>query len=73
MSKKEVLGRCMWGTCACLVPILFLGGSGHEKLPELAHQKALEKSLGIKGQSCPVPRLSHKAVRLHTSHVVRMG
>ena len=38
------------------------GGSGHDKLPKLAHQKALEKSLGIKDQSCPVLPLSHKAM-----------
>ena len=38
------------------------GGSSHDKLPELAHQKALEKSLGIKDQSCPVLRLRHKTV-----------
>ena len=38
----------------------FLGGgwSSHVKLPELAHQKALKKSLGIKDQSCPVLQLS---------------
>ena len=28
-------------------------------LPKLAQKKALEKSLGIKDQSCPVLRLSH--------------
>ena len=38
------------------------GGSSHDELPELAHLKALEKSLGIKDQSCPVLRLSHKTV-----------
>ena len=43
-------------------PMVFLGGSSDDKLPELAHQKALEKSLGIKDQSCPVLRLSHKTV-----------
>ena len=37
-------------------------GSSDNKLPELAHQKALEKALGIKDQSCPVLRLSHKTV-----------
>ena len=41
----------------------FWGGSSHDELPELAHHKALEKSLGIKDQSCPVLRLSHKAAR----------
>ena len=35
------------------------GGSSHDKPPELAHQKALEKSLGIKHQSYPVLQLSH--------------
>jgi hypothetical protein len=40
----------------------FFGGSSHDKLPELAHQKALEKSLGVKDQSCPVRRLSQKTV-----------
>ena len=39
---------------------IFFGGSRHDKLPELPHQKALAKSLGIKDQSCPVLRLSHK-------------
>ena len=37
-------------------------GSHHDKLPKLAHQKALKRSLGIKDQSCPVLRLSHKTV-----------
>ena len=38
-------------------PILFFSfGPNHDKLPELAHQKALEESLGIKDQSCPVLR-----------------
>ena len=35
---------------------------GHDELPELARQKALEKYLGIKDQSCPVLRLSQKTV-----------
>ena len=48
-------------------PMVLLGGSSNDKLPELAHQKALEESLGIKDQSCPVARgggvrLSHKTV-----------
>ena len=38
---------------------IFFGGSSHD---ELAHQKALDKSLGIKDQSSPVLRLSHKTV-----------
>ena len=42
--------------------LFFGGGSSHDKLPELAHQKALEKSLGIKDQGCPVLRLSHEAM-----------
>ena len=37
-------------------------GSSHDELLELAHYKALDKSLGIKDQSCPVLRLSHKTV-----------
>ena len=37
------------------------GASGHRKLGKPAHQKALEKSLGIKDQSCLMLRLSHKA------------
>ena len=65
-------------TCLCLVVVsdyhyvccsgnvFFVGGSSHDKLPELAHQKALEKSLGIKDQSCPVLRLSQKTVWLRT-------
>ena len=36
-------------------------GPGHGKLEKPPHQKALEKSLGIKDQSCPMLRLSHKA------------
>ena len=36
------------------------GGSSHDKLPELAHQKVPKKSLRIKDQSCPGLRLSHK-------------
>ena len=38
------------------------GGSGHDKLPKLARQKALKKSLRIKDQSCPVLCLSHNAM-----------
>ena len=38
------------------------GGQATISLPELAHQKALEKSLGIKEQSFPVQRLSPKTV-----------
>jgi hypothetical protein len=41
----------------------FWGGSGHSKLAKSAHQKALEQSLGIKVQSRPMLRLSHKAMR----------
>ena len=42
----------------------FRGGgcSGHAKLAKPTHQDALEKSLGIKDQSCPMPRLSHMAM-----------
>ena len=43
----------------------FLGGglvSGHGKLAKPAHQKALETSLRIKDQGCPMLRLSHKAM-----------
>ena len=35
-------------------------GSSHGDLPRPPHQKALEKSLGIKGQSCAMLRLSHR-------------
>ena len=44
-------------------------GSGHDKLAKLAkpaHQKAPEKSLGIKGQSCLMLRWSHKGMRYRT-------
>ena len=68
--------RNLWGhetaTCdlACAQPLhsvtgFFLGvwGSGHGKLAKLAHQKALEKSLGKPDLnltwSCPMLRLSH--------------
>ena len=55
---------------ACAQPLhsvtgFFLGvwGSGHGKLAKLAHQKALEKSLGKPDLpltwSCPMLRLSH--------------
>ena len=51
----------------------FWGGvSSHDKLPGLAHQKALEKSLGIKDLGCPGLQLSHKAAWSRTSHVVRI-
>ena len=40
------------------LPFAFFGGgggcSGHGKLPKAGHQRALENSLGIKGQSCPM-------------------
>ena len=39
------------------------GGSSHGKLAKAALQKALGKSLGIRDQSCPMPRLSRKAMR----------
>ena len=47
-----------------LVRSFFLGGgvSDHGKLAKAAHQKALEKTLGIKDQSCPMLQLSHKAM-----------
>ena len=38
------------------------GGPCHGKLVEPTHQKAPEKSLGIKEQSCPMLQLSHQAV-----------
>ena len=38
------------------------GGSGHGKLAKPAPQKALQKSLGIKDQSCPMLRLSQSNV-----------
>ena len=47
---------------AIISELFFLWGSSHDKLPELAHQNALEKSLGIKDQSCPVLQLSHNTV-----------
>ena len=40
-----------------LIPVFVSGGGGgasHDELPELAHYKALKKSLGIKDQSCGV-------------------
>ena len=40
----------------------FLAGSGPGKLASPAHQAALEKSLGIKDQSCPMLRWSHRAM-----------
>ena len=47
----------------CFWFVFFWGvGSGHGKLPKPAHQRALEKPLGIKDQSCRVLRLSHKAM-----------
>jgi hypothetical protein len=45
--------------------ILFVGvrgPSGHGKLAKPPHHRALEKSLGVKDQSCPMLRLSHKAM-----------
>ena len=47
-------------------------GSGHGNLAKPAHHKALEKSLGIKDQSCPMLRLPHKAMWWRTGHVVRV-
>ena len=44
------------------IHLRFCLGSGHRELAEPAPQKALEKSLGPKDQSCPMLRLSHKAV-----------
>ena len=46
---------------------LFFGGgggrgSGHGKLAKPTHQKTLEKSLGLKDQSCLMLQLSHKAL-----------
>ena len=41
----------------------FLFGSGHSKVAKPAHQKALKKSLRMKGQSCLMLRLSHTAMR----------
>ena len=38
------------------------GGSGDGKLVKPAHQKALEKSLGIRDHSCLILRLSHTAM-----------
>ena len=46
-----------------VLPLTRGGGcSGHGKLAKSTHQKALEKSLGINDQSCPVLRLSHHAM-----------
>ena len=45
--------------------LIFWGGGGGEAMisrQSFAHQKALEKSLGIKDRSCPVLQLSHKTV-----------
>ena len=65
---------CRWGTVlplAVLAPLelapikpklfLFLG-PGHGKLAKSALQKARQKSLRIKDQSCPMLRLPHKAM-----------
>ena len=56
-TKHQATPQCVF--------VFFLGGggaSGHGKLAKPAHQKALEKSLRIKDQSCPMLRLSHKAM-----------
>ena len=61
----DCLSHEKWRCCIDLVAkisIFFGGGSSHDELPELAHWKAPEKSLGIKDQSCTVLRLSHKTV-----------
>ena len=42
---------------------LLEGGSGCGGLAGAGHHKALEKSRGIKGQSCPMLQLSHKAMQ----------
>ena len=42
--------------------VFVFGGPGHGKLAKPGHQKLLEKSLGIKDQSCPMLQLSHKAM-----------
>ena len=56
MRKKF---QCMHGTTQSF---FWGGGSGHDKLPKLARQMALKKSLRIKDQSCPVLCLSHNAM-----------
>ena len=48
-----------------LVPQFFEGGGGAPamaKVAKPAYQRALEKSLGIEDQSCPMLPLSHKAM-----------
>ena len=40
----------------------FCGGSGQGELAKRAHQKALERALGINDPSCSMRRLSHEAV-----------
>ena len=42
------------------------GAPGHGKLAKPSYQKAPEKSLGIKDQSCPMLRSSHKGMWLQT-------
>ena len=77
IAKSPLPGLCTAGQCVTVKHsgkksctqnhrCLFLGGGGssHDELRELAHEKALEKSVGINNQSCPVLRLSHK--RLHS-------
>ena len=53
-------------------PCLFFWGaaSAMASWRSPAHQKVLEKSLGIKDQSCPMLRLGHKAMCWRTQHVV---
>ena len=48
----------------CSMCVHFFGGAGpgHGKLVKPAHQKTLEKSLGIKDQSCPMLQLSDKGM-----------
>ena len=62
-DKQPVCGHTHHG--ADRKPVFFFGGgwagSGHGELAKPAHWKAPEKSLGIKGQSCPMLRLSHRS------------
>ena len=50
------------GTGTLSIALFLGGGSSHGKLAKPAHEKALEKSLGIKDQRCPMLRLSHNAM-----------
>ena len=63
---------------ACKSTFWWWGGGGGVatglgKLAKPAHHVVLENTLRIQDQSCPMRRLSHNAMWLHTQHVVRMS